>query len=141
MGFDIAGSRVALEFAPGTILAGAHVEASLELPIRDFLVLQRTFARFSDAAERDELMGEQGDGPLEQAFHQFGDKVLLGWDITYRGQDIQPTGDGMLSLPMAVASAIFAAWAQAVAGPGPNSDAASANGKSLEAASALTAAG
>ena len=134
MGFDIGGTTARLEFAEGTLLEGATVRVSLDMSVRDFLALQRTIAGIStDAANLDNTALDR----WEAAYRMFGKTALKSWDLMADGQDISATEDGFLSLPFAIANAIFTAWAQALGGPGPNSSAVSANGASLEAAPAV----
>lgn len=104
--FDIGGTTVVLEFAEGTVLSGATVRCSLDMSIRDFAQMQRAWSEAQD--------GDMGD--LASAFVQFGDAVLVDWDICYRGEPVPATGEGLASIPAAAANAIFAAWTDAVGG-------------------------
>lgn len=119
MAFEVKGGTVTLEFAEGTVLAGARVECSLDMSIRDFVRLQRMWAAADD-----------GDlEKVEAAYSMFGDRALVSWDLTLGGVELPATGEGLVQLPVACANAIFAAWSDAVGGKSPNSSAASANGR------------
>lgn len=104
--FDVGGTTVALEFAEGTVLAGATVKCSLDMSIRDFAKMQRMW----NAAQ---------DGDMEkivEAYMMFGDAVLVEWDISKRGEAVPATGEGLSQIPVAAANAIFSAWTDAVGG-------------------------
>lgn len=130
MSFEIGGSTVVLEFEEGTILAGKTVRCRMDISIRKFLAIQRAFAAVSD-----------GPDAVAEAYRQFGDSVLLSWDVAgAEGGPIPPaTGEGMLDITMQSAQAIFVAWASAVSGTSGNSEAASTNGVTSEAAYGMMA--
>lgn len=123
-GFDIGTTTAVLEFDKGTALEGAVVRVSLDMSVRDFLALQRTIAGMSsDSAE---VSGDALER-WEAAYRMFAESALRSWDLERGGEAIPATVDGFLSLPFTVANAIFGAWAQALGGPSPNSNAASAS--------------
>ena len=124
MGFEIGGDTVVLEFEEGAILAGATVRCRMDIPIRKFLQLQRAFGA---------VEGSEPDS-IESAYRQFGDDCLKSWDIVRDGEAVPATGEGMLDLPLGAAQAVFSAWAAAVSGISGNSDAASTNGATPQAA-------
>lgn len=126
-----------LEFAEGTVLAGAQVRVSLDMSIRDFLALQRTIAglRVDPAAIDDAALDR-----WERAYRVFGKTALKSWNLEVAGQPVEASEDGFLSLPFSVANDVFTAWAKALAGPSPNSNGASVNGAQSEAPPVETAA-
>lgn len=130
MGFEIGGNNAVLEFGADTGLAGAVVQVSLDMSVRDFLALQRAIAGMSsDASGLDESMLDR----WEKAYTMFGATSLKSWNLELAGQPVPATADGFLSLPFASANTIFTAWARALASPSPNSPAASVNGALSEA--------
>lgn len=136
MGFDISGNTAVLEFDADTPLAGATVRVSLDMSVRDFLMLQRTIAGMSTDASA--LAPEMLDR-WESAYRMFGQKALKSWDLEMDGEPVPATDDGFLSLPFGVANVIFTAWARVLGGPPPNSSAVSVNGATSEVAFAGTA--
>lgn len=129
MGFDITATTVALEFQDGTPLAGATVRASLDVPIREFLGMQRALAN-----------ARNGTDEMEAAYRRFGDVALISWDLERNGEPITADGEGMLSLPFSAANAVLKAWVEASTGPEGNSVSVSENGAQSEALSGVTAA-
>lgn len=126
--FEVLGGGVDLEFAPGTLLAGAKVKCSLDISIREYVQMQRLWAETSSGdMER-----------VQQAYTMFGDLVLLSWNLQKRGADVPANGEGLIEIPAASANAIFNAWQDAVSGRSPNSSGASASGRTSGAESART---
>lgn len=123
MGFNVRGATVTLEFAEGTVMHGAHVECSLDLTIREFVDMQRIWARVADGDMDDLLAG----------FEAFG-AVITAWDLEDNGKPVPATATGLTEIPLAMAMAVFRAWSDAVAAKSPNSLAASGNGATSEAA-------
>jgi hypothetical protein len=107
MGFDVGGNSALLEFQGGTPLAGAEIRVSLDMSVRDFLALKK--------AIREQAM----DGESE-LYRRFGEDYLLSWNLELRGEPLEATGEGMLSLPIARAGEIFSAWMSAMVQPSPN---------------------
>lgn len=140
MGFDIGGSTALLEFDESTVLGGvdtdtgerAAVRVSLDVPIRDFLMLQRAMV---SSGEKDAQMDS-----LETAYRHFGDVALISWNLKRGAEILSADGAGMLALPFPVANAILGAWVEAVSGGQGNSVAVSANGARSAAQLAETAA-
>lgn len=130
MGFDVGGNTARLEFQPGTVLDGATVRVSLDMSVRDFLALQRTIAGLATSGE---TVPAETLEQWEQAYRLFASTSLLSWDLERDTHPVPTDADGFLSLPFAVANAIFTAWASALGGVSPNSPAASANGVPSEA--------
>jgi len=105
MGYELQEKNVSITWAPGTELAGLRAVLSLDAPA-DLLIRMEGFEQAPTAEKRD-LMRE------------FGDAVLVEWDMHVKGQPIPATGDGMLRLPMRVVAAVMKQWTDAVAGEGP----------------------
>lgn len=129
--FEIGGHTVVLEFADGTPLAGAEVRASLDVPIRDYLAMQRAML----AAD-----GDTGMESFEAAYHLFGETALISWNLARNGEPIPANGDGVLMLPFPAANACLQAWVAAVSGAGGNSGAVSVSGDTSQGPSVETAA-
>lgn len=119
MAFEVFGSTVRLEFAPGTVLAGATVECSLDMSVREFTGLQRAIKAIEETQDAENV---------EETYRMFGNLSLRSWDLEAHGEPIPATGDGLVQLPFSAANAIFAAWSDAVAGKSPNSSSASDSG-------------
>lgn len=130
--FEIGGNTARLEFDEGTRLAGSVVTVSLDMSVSEWLALQRTVAGLNQAT--DEQLSA-----MEGAFRHFGENALVSWNLALQGEELPPTGDGMMRLPLIIANEIFSAWS-AVTAVSPNSSAASANGASAEADDEQTAA-
>jgi len=82
---------------------GIRIEARLDVDLRTFLDLQQ-------------LAGGQDNTPedLRDAFVMFGDQILDSWNIQDEdGTALSPDGEGFLSLPPALGTAILGAWSEA----------------------------
>ena len=126
MGFAIEEQTAALEFAEGTLLAGATVRVSLDMSVRQFVDLQRVVAAMDGSGA--ELSSAEKMARLESAFTQFAEAALISWDLERKDIPIPSTAEGFMSLPFPHANAIFQAWTSALANPSPNSGAASVPG-------------
>jgi len=124
MGFEVSKSSVRLEFAEGTLLSGATVQVSTDMSVRDFINLQRSLGALSKDGSGDEW---------QRTYALFGESYLESWDLVRNGEPLTADAEGMLSLPIRVASELFNAWVQALVAPAPNLRAASANGVLSEA--------
>jgi hypothetical protein len=82
---------------------GMHIETRLDVDLRTFLDLQ-TLAGSTDS---------DPDG-LRAAFRMFGDEILESWNLQDEdGTMLSPDGDGFLTLPPALGTAILGAWTSA----------------------------
>lgn len=135
MGFEVGGDTALLVFEEGTSLSGATVRVSLDMSIDDFLALQGMANQLQNGEDDD--IGDL-TASVKEAYRQFGDAVLVDWDLMLRGEAIPANGEGMLKLPMRKSAEIFRAWNQAIGAVSPNSPGASTNGKPLEALSGQT---
>lgn len=139
--FEIGGDTAVLEFGEGTPLAGAVVRVSLDMSVRQFLDLQRTVnaIRKTVKAVGDDATDEASFDQWESAYKQFAETALLSWDLSRKDRQsgelvaISADFDGFMSLPFAIANAIFIAWSSALSEPSPNSSAVSGDGASSEA--------
>ena len=60
-------------------------------------------------------MGESED--IAAPMMSFGDLVLVSWNLETEEGEIQPTGEGMLSLDADLSGAILTAWSDEIANP------------------------
>lgn len=126
MTFDVSG-RMKVEFAEDSLLYGANVILRKDLPIRDFLEVQRASAALSD---------ENNEGLIE-FFQAFGDTVLVEWDLADGETPIPANGEGMTLIGTKAANEIIACF-NATTDVSPNSSAGSVNGVSEPAEHAAT---
>lgn len=126
MGFEVS-QEANLVFARGTRLAGSTVVVSLDMSIREYSALLRTARRF-EGRDEDSMTPEDID-EFANLLQTFGDQVLVRWDLMKSGTDVPATGEGMNTLPMPAAMAIFQAWSEAVSTPDPKADDDSASGE------------
>jgi len=134
MGFDIEGTSVTLEFDEGTVLAGAHIECSLDVTLREFMAIRRLLREADALADTDV---EQVEG----LHRQIGDAVLRKWDLQRGEVAIAATGEEFAKLPLRLVNTIVGAWIGAATGASPNSSAASVSGDTSGAEPEQTAAG
>ena len=101
MGFRLEASYANLDFSD-TILDGAHVKTRLDIKLDVVLNLQA-------------LAESEKSSDIRRAFEQFGEEVLVEWDLeTDKGISI-PTGkEGMLNLDIVTAQFIMQAWMSAI---------------------------
>ena len=127
--FEVGGNTARLEFADGSALDGATVRVSLDVSVREYLDIERAASVLPlDDTPASELLDR-----WEALYRMFGERFLLGWDLTLEGEAIPSTAEGMLAIPFRYARAIFLAWKAALSSPLPNSLAVSANGATPEA--------
>ena len=100
--YDLKTETATLVFDAGTGYAGLKAETTLDIPADDVL----EFSKIAD------LKGWESK-PL---LRDFGDRVLLSWNLTREGQDVPATGDGMMSTPIKLVMALVKAWVGAAMG-------------------------
>jgi hypothetical protein len=127
--FDVSG-RIRLEFAEGSVLHGSTVMLRKDLPIREFLKIQRASAGLREVTDETDAEEES----LVELYRVFGDAVLLEWDLADGETPIPATGEGMVAIPMRAANSILNGWNAATA-VSPNSNAVSESGDSAAAQS------
>jgi len=96
-----------LSFPEGHSFEGAEIRAKLDVDIRTFLELQK--------------MGEDSVSPesTRSGFHRFGEDIIQEWNL--HDEDAKPipaTGEGFLSLPPNICTAIIASWAEEASSAG-----------------------
>ncbi len=133
MGFDIEGTSVTLEFDEGTVLAGAHIECSLDVTLREFMAIRRLLREADALADTDVTQ-------VEALHSQIGDAVIRKWDLQRGTVAIPATGAEFAKLPLRMVNTIIGAWVGAATGASPNSNAASESGDTSEAGPEQTAA-
>ena len=52
-----------------------------------------------------------------EVFEKFGNEILLSWNMQEDGEDIPPTGDGIMQLPINVSTSLIEEWTKVVAQP------------------------
>jgi hypothetical protein len=128
MTFDVSG-RVKAEFVEGSLLFGATVILRKDLPIREFLEIQRVSAGLGEGEADSEAYRDS----LLEFYRVFGDTVLVQWDLADGETPIVANGEGMTRIGMRAAGEIIAAF-NATTDVSPNSSAGSPNGVSEPAA-------
>lgn len=144
MAFELEEFHVEAIWEDGTELAGLRATLSLDAPIQLMLDMQQ----YGSGVEIASLRVAKSRRALEQAkaenretcedrllddlqaleaarardndrLRTFGDELLISWNMRFRGQDVPATGDGVLSLPPRVQSALLAKWGEIVRAQGP----------------------
>ena len=126
MAFVLKRKTVTLTFDEGE-LAGLEVVCDASVSVETMLFFQRLATNVDVAG-------------AAEAFHRFGDEILMEWNLEIEGLGaIAPTGDGFLSLPMAICMEILNRWGEAIGGVAAPLGAPSSNGKRSAASRAKTA--
>jgi len=95
-----------LTFPEGHQFEGAEIRAKLDVDIATFLELQK----LGEGANIEETR----DG-----FRRFGDEIILEWNLADEdAKSIPSTGEGFLSLPPNICTAIIGSWAEEAASSG-----------------------
>jgi hypothetical protein len=130
VGFRLNENTAVLEFPESSVLHGATVRVSLDLPIRDLLAIQRDAERMRTAD------GPEGWDVMEESYTKFARDVLRDWDLEDRstGEPLPCNEEGYMTLSGPEAQAIREGWMQAVTTVSGNLQAASENGAMSEAA-------
>jgi len=100
MAYELPEQHAEITWEDGSDLHGLEVTLSLDAPV-DLLFRLQDWESIT-AKEQRELMLE------------FGDSVLVTWNLTYRGNSVPATGAGMLSQPMRLMVGIMIKWAETV---------------------------
>lgn len=80
---------------------GAEIRCALDVDMGTYFHFQGLMES-SDAAQ------------LEQAFREFGDRILIEWNLEEGGEPIPATAEGVMQLPPALVLAILGKWGEAV---------------------------
>lgn len=123
------------EFVEGALLHGATVILRKDLPIRQYLEVERAAAGLGNVNVESETDSEA----LIEFYRAFGDTVLVEWDLADGDTPIPANGEGMTLIGMRAAGEIIASF-NATTGVSPNSNAASPSTESEQAAPEATAA-
>jgi len=95
-----------LTFPQGHQFEGAEIRARLDVDIATFLELQK----LGEGASTEET---------REGFSKFGDDIILEWNLADEdAHSIPSTGDGFLSLPPNICTAIISSWAEEAASSG-----------------------
>lgn len=63
-------------------------------------------------------LGEKGQGEqMDAAIRDFGDRFIESWNVTSRGEDLEPGGASLARLPLQMQLAIIAGWMELMRGP------------------------
>ena len=128
MAYKLERREAVLKFDADTPLSGAEVTTALDVPIRQFLSLQRRFEdKEGNASDRSEAL-----------FAAFADAALVSWNIEDADGPIPATAEGIMNLPFEHANALIDAWLGAVVGGSPNSASGSKSGEQSQGLSATT---
>ena len=60
------------------------------------------------------LIESEDAAHLEKAFREFGDRILIEWNLEEDGEPLPATAEGVMQLPPALALAILGKWSEAV---------------------------
>ncbi|ANS03207.1 hypothetical protein [uncultured Mediterranean phage uvDeep-CGR2-KM18-C74] len=89
-----------LSFPEDSEFHGAEIRAKLDVDIGTFLELQK-------------MSENAGSEQTSEGFRRFGDEIVLEWNLA--DEDARPVpsnGEGFLTLPPNICTAIIAAWAE-----------------------------
>ena len=99
MGFEVPIRTAMLEF---TEHEGLEVRVALDVPMQMFF----DFTHMVDSNDMAEV---------EKAVREFADTALIEWNVTIKGEQIPPTGDGITRLPLGFAKDILMGWLRSIA--------------------------
>jgi hypothetical protein len=85
---------------------GVKVELRTAVSMRDF----RTMAVLGD-------LGGDMDA-VEQAIETFGEKFIESWNVSVNGVDMEPSGESLAQLPVAIQMELVNRWLSLIGGPG-----------------------
>jgi hypothetical protein len=120
-----------------------EVLVRLDFTLGQFFELQRAMRPIAEAT--DDPTSPEAEESLRTAIRNFGDRVLVGWNLTRdTGDDVPATADGAEEVPLRLITAIFTVWSKAVTAhmgvpPDDPLPAGSPNGEPSQAASETTA--
>lgn len=105
MGYEVPAETARITWDEGTKFAGLEAVLSLDVPT-DVLLRMDGFGDCTPAQRRDLMI-------------EFGDAVLLEWNLEAKGVPVPATGAGMLSQPPRVMGALMEKWREVISGAGP----------------------
>ena len=76
--------------------------------------LATTFEEFKNM----ERISQAGMGPdMDLALKEFGDKFIDSWNLSSRGEEVPPNGEGFARLKLHMKLAILSSWLELMRGP------------------------
>lgn len=98
MGFEVPRRTARIQFEEHP---GMEIECALDISLGAFFEFQR-------------LTASKDQKDVEKAMQQFGEEIVISWNLEIDGIKLPATGEGMLRLPPAFALVILNAWVGAV---------------------------
>lgn len=75
------------------------------------------------------VIGEGGEsGEMDEAIQKFGDSFLDSWNISFKGEAVEPNGENFARLPIRMKLAIAGEWMRLMNGPSGPLESESSNG-------------
>lgn len=105
MGYEIPAKHARIRWDDDTEFAGLEAVLSLDTPA-DLLFQMQGFEDATPEGRRELMVA-------------FGDSVLVEWNLEAKGRPVPASGEGMLTQPMRLVSAIMSKWTETVAAEGP----------------------
>lgn len=118
--------RTAVIDFKGTDYDGAEMRCRFDVEMETFLSYQR-------------MIDDASIVNVAEMFKQFGDEIVLEWNLEDEGKQIAADGAGMMKLPVQLATEIIKRWLEAMATPSAPLSLPSKNGATSEEASTETA--